>query len=240
MDYILKNCSIDEKCSYIEGNSQKTHYKIIDECSIEMCESLILRGWRRFGKMFFRPICDECISCESIKIDVDNFTFSKSQRRTLRKNEHIRVVVQKPRMSKEHLKLFDKYHKFKHTQRFWDYNKTNEQNYYYSFVDGAGSFGYEILYFDDKKLIGVDLIDILPFGISSIYFYYDPDYLKNSLGHYSLLKQIKIAQEYNLKWIYLGYYVKGCQSLDYKASYTPYLTLQGRPELEDDFLWTND
>jgi len=53
-----------------------------------------------------------------------------------------------------------------------DNQYTTPENYYQSFVNGHADFGYEILYFDEEKLIGVDLIDILEDGISSIYFYY--------------------------------------------------------------------
>ena len=120
----------------------------------------------------------------------------------------------------------------------WDYNKTTPDHYYNSFVNGHEDFGYEVLYFDEDKLIGVDLIDILEDGISSIYFYYNPDYNHLSLGKLSLLLQIKYAAQTNKKWIYLGYYVQGCSSLSYKSDYKPYITLQGRPSLECEYIWS--
>jgi arginine-tRNA-protein transferase len=119
----------------------------------------------------------------------------------------------------------------------WNYEKTSPQHYYNSFVNGHEEFGYEVLYFDKNKLIGVDLIDVLDDGISSIYFYYDPDYAQLSLGKLSLLMQIKFAKQEEKKWIYLGYYVEQCTSLSYKSEYKPYLTLQGRPSLKSEFVW---
>ena len=74
-------------------------------------------------------------------------------------------------------------------------------------------------------------------GISSIYFYYDTDYMEYSLGKLSLYNQILYARESKLKWIYLGYYVKDCPSLSYKDHYKPYLTLDGQPNLEDIYVW---
>jgi len=62
-------------------------------------------------------------------------------------------------------------------------------------------------------LIGVDLIDILDDGISAIYFFYDPEYSKLSLGVYSLLYQIELANILDLEWVYLGYWVDGCRAL---------------------------
>lgn len=237
MNSLLQECALDETCAYLPDQSQTTHYKIIEQCSREQCAFLIERGWRRFGNMFFRPICQDCNACESIKIDVANFSFSKSQRRILKKAAHFHSRMQTPSMSKEHLELFKKYHDHMEQKRQWENHNVSANGYYASFVHGYSNFGYEILYYDQEKLIGVDLIDMLPEGISSIYFYYDPDYEPYSLGTYSLLKQIMLAQEHQLSWIYLGYYVQECQSLNYKNRYKPYLTLQGRPSEYNLPLW---
>ena len=119
----------------------------------------------------------------------------------------------------------------------WDYQKTSPQHYYNSFVSGHENYGYEVLYYDKEKLIGVDLIDILQDGISSIYFYYDPEYFEYSLGKLSLLFQIKYAKQTHKKWIYLGYYVENSPSLSYKSNYKPYITLEGRPTESEDYIW---
>ncbi|QFR48524.1 arginyltransferase [Sulfurimonas lithotrophica] len=234
---ILKEFSIHDKCSYLDNLEQTMHYKIIENCSGEKCQDFIERGFRRFGKMYFRPICEGCDECKSIKIDVRNFTFSKSQRREMRKAEHIKSYIQKPTLTQEHIELFEKYHKYMKDKKGWEHTPTTAQGYYNSFVSGANEFGYEVLYFDEDKLIGVDLIDILPNGISSIYFYYDPDYKKYALGKLSMYMQIKFAKESNIDWIYMGYYVKDCPSLSYKSYYKPYLTLEGRPNEEDKLIW---
>lgn len=237
---LLKEFSLNDKCSYLENHEQTTHYKIINDCSAYECQDLIERGYRRFGKMYFRPICAECNECQSIKIDVENYHFSKSARRVLKKAQHIETYIQHPSVTKEHLKLFEKYHLFMHEKKGWDYNSVTAEHYYSSFVVGHEEFGYEILYYDGDKLIGVDLIDILEDGVSSIYFYYDPEYANLSLGKLSLYNQIRYAKETEKKWIYLGYYVEDCPSLSYKREYKPYHTLQGRPGVHEEYVWTSE
>ncbi|OHE06692.1 MAG: arginyltransferase [Sulfurimonas sp. RIFOXYD12_FULL_33_39] len=234
---ILKEFSVDSKCSYLPNKNQSTYYKIISECSLSYCEELIELGYRRFGKMYFRPICFDCDECKSIKIDVQNFHFSKSQRRVIRKASNIKSYIQKPTISKTHLELFEKYHLFMKDKKGWEYSASSVQSYYNSFVDAHNEFGYEVLYYIDNTLIGVDLIDILQNGVSSIYFYYDPDYEQYSLGKLSLYNQIMFAKKSQKKWIYLGYYVQECQSLSYKSQYKPYLTLQGRPDIYENPIW---
>lgn len=230
---LLRECALDEKCAYLPGTAQTTHYKVIANVSPEYCDHLVQHGWRRFGEMFFRPVCRECTACESLKIDVAAYRFSRSERRVLRKNADLHVVTRRPGMTQKHLELFVAYHRHMHLRRGWEEQPVTPRNYYASFVHGYNDFGYEVLYFDGDRLIGVDLIDILPSGISSIYFYYDPEYADRSLGKYSLLHQIALAQERGLPWIYLGYYVQGCQSLEYKRSYAPLRQLQGRPGEDD-------
>lgn len=234
---ILKEFRLNDNCSYLQSKNQTTHYKVIDDCSISFCQELIERGYRRFGKMYFKPVCNGCDECKSIKIDVKNFNFSSSQKRVLKKASNIRSYIQRPTLSKTHLELFEKYHLYMREKRAWDYAPSSAQTYYSSFVDGHHDFGFEILYYYEDKLIGVDLIDILDDGISSIYFYYDPDFAHYSLGKLSLYNQILLAKDSNKKWIYLGYYVKDCPSLAYKAHYTPYLTLQDKPELNEEAYW---
>ncbi|WP_457745912.1 arginyltransferase [Sulfurimonas sp.] len=235
---LLKEFSLNDKCSYLKDKEQTTHYKVIDNCSALSCQSLIERGYRRFGKMYFRPICAECNECQSIKIDVQNYIFSKSARRVMRKAKDLRLFIRQPTVTHEHLELFDKYHLYMHDKKGWDYSPTSPEHYYSSFVLGHEEFGYEVLYYFENKLIGVDLIDILEDGISSIYFYYDPDFAKYSLGKLSLYNQIKYAKNANKKWIYLGYYVQDCPSLSYKSQYKPYVTLQGRPTEYEEFTWS--
>jgi len=234
---LLKEFSLNDKCSYLDDIETTTHYKIIENASIESCEELIQRGYRRFGKMYFRPICATCNECQSIKIDVENFEFTKSQKRVMKKASFMKSYIQKPTLTHEHLELFEKYHLHMKDKKEWSYSETTPDHYYNSFVNGHEDFGYEVLYFDENRLIGVDLIDILEDGISSIYFYYDPEYSAYSLGKYSLYKQIQFAKKSSKKWIYLGYYVEECPSLSYKSHYKPYLTLQGRPTEYESYEW---
>ncbi len=236
---LLKEFSLQDKCSYLADMTQSTHYKIVDNCTKQECQDLIERGFRRFGKMFFRPVCPTCTACESIKIDVENYHFSKSARRILKKSKDIQIYMQKPSLTQEHLQVFEKYHRYMHKKKGWDYNHTTPEHYFQSFVDGAHEFGYEVLYFFNERLIGVDLIDILDDGVSSIYFYYDPEFSHYSLGKLSLYQQIQYAKQSKKRWIYLGYYVEECPSLAYKAEYKPFLTLEGRPQLEEEYNWTN-
>lgn len=228
---------LDYDCAYIPGNSVRMNYKYVDEANKTFATAVIARGWRRFGKYFFHPICKGCNECKSVRIDVNRIHFSKSQKRTIKRNHNTRIIVQKPTLTRTHIDLYNKYHAFKHKRDNWQHRNISQREYHENFVAGAHDFGKEVLYLDGERLIGVDLIDILDDGISAIYFYYDPDYPKLSLGTYSLLYQVKLAKILGLPWIYLGYWVDGCKAFAYKPNFKPQEILDGFPDISEEPDW---
>jgi arginine-tRNA-protein transferase len=213
------------------------HYRYIDNAHKLFATSVVHRGWRRFGKYFFYPICDGCSECKSLRIVVDEYIFTKSKRRIIKKNLNTEIVVQRPSLSDEHLKLYNKYHNWKAKKDGWRGKNITHNEYNENFVEGAHNFGKEVLYIIDGKLVGVDLIDIVDDGISSIYFYYDPDFSHLSLGTYSLLYQVALAKNLQLPYIYLGYWVDGCKAFAYKKNFEPLELLDGFPHITEMAEW---
>jgi len=230
-------CILDYECPYLPNKKTRMYYRFIPKATKEYVCALIKRGWRRFGFSFFHPICNGCNECKSLRIDVENFKPSRSQKRAIKKNRDTKIIIEKPTITFEHIELYNKFHKFKSKKSGWKYYEIDLQTYYEEFVAGAHDYGKEILYFKDDRLIGVDLIDIIDDGISSIYFFYDPDFEKLSLGIYSLLVQIDIAKKMKLKWIYLGYWVDGCKSFAYKTNFKPFELLDGFPKFFENPNW---
>ena len=228
---------LDYDCAYLPGRSVRMHYKYVPDASKAFATAVIQRGWRRFGKYYFHPICQGCNACKSIRINVNEYQYTKSQRRAIKRNRETDIIVQKPSLTQSHIDLYNKYHAYKHNKDAWNFREINQKEYFENFVDGAQDFGKEVLYIRDQKLVGVDLIDVLEDGISSIYFYYDPDYAKLSLGTYSLLYQINLANILDLDWIYLGYWVEGCKAFAYKPKFQPQELLDGFPPIEEEPDW---
>jgi len=228
---------LDYECSYIPGNNTRMNYKYVHRANQKFVTAVIHRGWRRFGKYFFHPICEGCNECKSIRIDVKNFKLSKSQKKAIKRNKETKIIVQKPTLTQAHLALYNKYHYQKSQKDGWSHKRISQREYYENFVDGAYEFGKEVLYIQDGNLVGVDLIDILDDGISAIYYYYDLDHSRLSLGVYSLLYQIDLAKKLDLDWIYLGYWVDGCKAFAYKESFSPQEKLDGFPDIYEQANW---
>jgi len=232
-------CMLDYECAYLPNRSVRMHYKYIEKATKSYNSALIHRGWRRFGSYYFHPICNGCTECKSIRINVKEFKLSKSQKKSIKRNKETEIIIQKPSLTQEHLDLYNKYHTFKHQKDDWTHRNISPREYRENFVEGAHEFGKEVLYLQDGKIIGVDLIDILDEGISSIYFYYDPDLPRLSLGVYSLLYQIELARVLKLKWIYLGYWVDGCKAFAYKSNFKPQEILNDFPPIDKVAVWSN-
>jgi arginine-tRNA-protein transferase len=230
-------CTLDTPCAYLPNRQARMQYKYIQGASQNLCTALTHRGWRRFGEYYSRPQCKNCAECLSLRIDASNFHFSKNAKRTIKRNSNTQVYIRPPTVTKSHLDLYNRYHTYKEAKNGWKHYALSMQSYYELYVAGHGAFGKEMLYFVDGKLVAVDLVDILEDGISSIYCFYDPDLPHLSLGRYSLYRQILYCKSLNLRWIYIGYYVKNCPSLAYKAHYKPYEILQNNPDLQTKPIW---
>ena len=225
------------ECSYFKEEVSDIRYRYLHECSPELAFAMLERGWRRFGKMHFVPECKNCTKCISMRIDVKNYKFSKSEKRVFAKNSDTKIYISKPSMSMEHLSLYDKYHEHMSRKKNWKFSHIGIEEYRRSYVEGAGEYAKELLYVRDEKLIGVALVDVLPKGISAIYCYYDHDYENYSIGKFSILAQIRIAKELGIPHIYLGYWIKDHFSMGYKERYQPFEILMNRPTLEEEPIW---
>ncbi len=79
----------------------------------------------------------------------------------------------------------------------------------------------EWCYYLGEKLVGVGYVDRVPEGLSAIYFFHDPEERQRSLGTFNVLSAVRQAAAWELPHVYLGYYVEGCRSLEYKARFRP-------------------
>jgi arginine-tRNA-protein transferase len=142
-------------------------------------------------------------------------------------------------MTLDRLSLFRRYHANMAVRRGWPEREKTDESYWQTFVEGAGAFGREFLYFEQGRLIAVGLADVLPSSLSSVYFFHDPELRNRGLGIFSILTQMRFAQNHGLEAQYLGYWVEECQSMAYKRQFRPHQILQGRPGDLEDPIWLN-
>jgi leucyl-tRNA---protein transferase len=213
-------------CGYLPHETWALTYEIVGELSAAEYLSRLKEGWRRFGHSLFHPTCPSCKKCRSLRIPMATFKPDRSQRRCLAANDgEVKLVIREPEVTEEKLNLYDRYHAFQVGHVGWpEHGPKDAVGYSESFVDNPFKT-QEWCYYLGEKLVGVGYVDCLPGGLSAIYFFHDPDERKRSLGTYNVLSVIRKAAEYSLPHVYLGYYVEGCRSLEYKTRFKPYEVL---------------
>lgn len=209
-------------CSYLPHETASLTYEIVRRVSATEYQSRLKEGWRRFGFSLFRPTCPGCTKCLSVRVPVATFAPDRSQRRCLAANDgEVKLVIGEPEVTDEKLDLYDKYHAFQADHIGWpSHGPKDATDYAESFVDNPFAT-QEWCYYLDDKLVGVGYVDRLPEGLSAIYFFHDPDERRRSLGTFNVLSVIRKAAEWKLPHVYLGYYVEGCRSLEYKTRFRP-------------------
>ena len=219
-------------CGYLADQTWSMEYDYVAEMTPAEYLERLLDNWRRFGNMLFRPVCEFCHACRSLRVCVPHFRPDRSQRRCRRDDEGlIELRIGKPRVNRAKLALYDRYHAFQAEEKGWPRHAPRDAaSYAESFVHHPFPVE-EWCYFLDGLLIGVGYVDVLPEsppgsadkvgGLSAIYFFYDPQLREHSLGTWNILSLIDEAQRRQLPYVYLGYYVEGCGSMSYKTRFVP-------------------
>uniref|UniRef100_A0A182W893 Arginyl-tRNA--protein transferase 1 n=1 Tax=Anopheles minimus TaxID=112268 RepID=A0A182W893_9DIPT len=90
--------------------------------------------------------------------------------------------------------------------------------------EGYGTFHQQ--YWLDDRLIAVGVIDVLPHCVSSVYFFYDPEFNFLSLGTYGSLRELAYTRSLNskipsIRCYYMGFYIHSCPKMRYKSNLQP-------------------
>jgi arginine-tRNA-protein transferase len=223
-------------CSYLEEQTASLEHRIMIDVSAVELESLLERGWRRFGPDYFRPACAACDACVPTRVVVAEFAPTKSQRRARRKAEGLRLTVGVPEVDEERLALYHAWHADREEAREWTPAALDEQAYRLQFAFPHPS-AREVAYHDGDRLIAIGICDETPRAWSLVYFFYDPAYRDRSLGVANVVLAVEIAAARGIPYVHLGYRVSACPSLRYKAGFGPREELHGRPGLHEAPRW---
>jgi arginine-tRNA-protein transferase len=225
MDTLYRFQTPPHQCSYLPDQAAELEYEIVARLSPTEYQKRLRQGWRRFGYSLFHPQCRSCRECKSLRVVVEQFQPNRSQQRALAANVDVAVKIGRPKVTRQKLDLYDRYHLFQSQHVGWvEHGPKERADYVESFV--ANPFPTEEwCYYVGDHLVGVGYVDTVPEGLSAIYFFYEPEQRDRSLGTLNVLRIIESAAERGLPHVYLGYFVAGCRSLEYKARFRANETL---------------
>ncbi|API58010.1 arginyltransferase [Tardibacter chloracetimidivorans] len=213
-------------CPYLPG---KTERKIFTELrgpgAGELNEALGRIGFRRSQNVAYRPSCDNCHACVSIRVITDAFEPNATQRRLLKRNSDLEISACRPWSTEEQFALMQRYLAARHPaggmngMDAFDYADMVEQTpvttwvieYREPSVDGVPG-----------ALVGACLTDQQSDGLSMIYSFYDPELAsRKGLGTFIILDHVLRARAARLPYVYLGYWIDGCDRMRYKVRFQP-------------------
>jgi arginyl-tRNA--protein-N-Asp/Glu arginylyltransferase len=211
------------RCSYLDGEEATTLFidprQTVDQT---LYSNLSMLGFRRSGNHIYRPHCSHCSACIPARVPVVDFTPNRAQRRCLKRNADLRVERSDCIANEESYALYDRYIRARHADGDMF---PPDRDQFESFLNNPWSCTEYYAFRDGERLVAVAVVDAMLDGLSAIYTFYDPDDEARSLGRYAVLWQIQRCVEQGLPYVYLGYWIRNCRKMAYKADYRPLETL---------------
>jgi arginine-tRNA-protein transferase len=215
----------EHPCQYLPGRVARERAFRAGRVPPADYQQLMDRGMRRTGDYFYVPDCAACRACVPIRIPVDGFMPSKSQRRVRRRNNDITLAVGPLECSPESFALYQRYLAEQHPDSASTISYDSFREWLYvSAVDTL-----ELRYLLGDQTVAISIVDVCPDTLSSVCHFFDPTHASRSLGVYSVLAEIDVAHRLGLRWYSLGYWIAGAPTMAYKANYHPHeLLVDGR------------
>ncbi|WP_029006054.1 arginyltransferase [Azorhizobium doebereinerae] len=217
-------------CPYLPGKEErKVFTHLVGERAATLNDVLTQGGFRRSQSIAYRPACEGCRACVSVRICVDEFEPTRGFRRTLKENEDLVGVLRQPSPTSEQYGLFRAYVTARHgaggmaDMSVLDYAMMVEDTHVQTRLVEYRRRGPDtrINGRSTGDLFAVALTDILGDGLSMVYSFYNPNVPQRSLGTFLILDHIAKAKAMGLPYVYLGYWVNGSRKMDYKRRFLP-------------------
>jgi arginine-tRNA-protein transferase len=217
-------------CPYLPGRQErKVFTHLVGPASGELHDLLTQGGFRRSQGIAYRPACEACMACVSVRVCVDAFRPTPSMKRVLRANGDLIGRFRSPQATSGQYSLFRRYLDSRHAEggmahmSVLDYALMVEDSHVESGVVEYRRRGVDsaITGRDDGDIIACALTDVLADGLSMVYSFFDPDIADRSLGTFMILEHIERARKLGKPYVYLGYWVDGSSKMNYKARFKP-------------------
>lgn len=205
-------------CSYLPGLLASERAFRADTLDPEAYHELMDRGFRRSGSTFYAMACADCRRCVPIRVPVAEFAPSRSQRRAQRRNQDVRVHIGRPEFTAATWDLYRRYGQAQHGKRDEDDSPEGLRDSLYAPVVDT----YEVTYRLGDRAIGKSLLDVCSRSVSAVYHFYDPDHARRSIGVFSVLAEIAWTRQIGVPHYYLGFWIEGAKTMQYKADYRPH------------------
>lgn len=217
----------ESQCHYLTAEDERLVVALPNELeplNADLYQQLMQHGFRRSHNDVYRPHCRLCSACQSLRVVVPEFRFSKNQKRLLNKNSDLTLSI-KQAPEADYDELFSRFINERHSDgkmyppdpdKFWNWVSCDWLT-------------PELLEWrnDQEELIIVSVVDRTADAMSAVYTFFNPDHDKRSPGTYAVLEMLRLAQQRQVSRLYLGYQIDDCKKMNYKTRFAPYERLVG-------------
>ena len=209
----------DHPCSYLPDRRARTLFVSPERSLDTTLQSALSRvGFRRSGEYLYRPQCDACRACIPTRVAVQRFAPNRRQRRARQRNADLRIDLVAATRNESIYRLYADYIRARHADGDMNPPSTSQFD---SFLIGTWSQTMMLRAHLDDVLVAVAVVDLLDDGVSAVYTFFDPAAAKRSLGTFMVLSEIELAHTLQLPYLYLGYWIEGCEKMNYKGNFGP-------------------
>jgi leucyl-tRNA---protein transferase len=207
-------------CPYLPGRTErKVFARLGGNLAQPLSEALTHSGFRRSQSIAYRPACEGCAACVSVRIRAGEFCASRNQKRIQRKGQDLARAEVASEATREQFALLRTYLDSRHPgggmsdMGLFDYVAMVEETPVDTHIVEYRK--------EDGTLVACALTDRLKDGLSMVYSFFHPGEEARSLGTYMILDHVRAARAHNLPYVYLGYWVRGSEKMDYKIRFSP-------------------
>lgn len=216
-----------DKCSYLDDREQRM--LLVDPNHVlnnSLATYFSNHGFRRSGNMTYRPKCDSCKQCVSVRVPVIHYSASKSQRRIIRKNKDIKVSLEPLDNALDYFPLYYEYQKSRHPDGSMC---DSSEEKYLTFIQSDYTDSALMVRRIDTEVISVTIVDLLHDGASLLYTFFNPEHSRMSPGKAAVIDAISYCRQQGMPYVYLGFWIKDSTKMNYKTEFKP---LEGYSEGE--------
>lgn len=208
-------------CPYLPGKTErKVFARLSGSLAQPLNEALTHSGFRRSQMIAYRPACEGCAACVSVRIAVEPFEPSRSQKRVQKRNADLVRAIVPAEATREQFALLRTYLDSRHAgggmsdMGLFDYVAMVEETPVETHIVEYRQKG-------SGQLMACALSDVLRDGLSMVYSFFHPGEDARSLGTYMVLDHVAAARARGLPYVYLGYWIAGSDKMNYKSRFRP-------------------